>query len=289
VNGWWQPRPVRGQSATGNVVFGDIVQVSDVGGDVSVVSRQPPPYRVVLADDRPVPVSVGRAGAQPSRLLLARHQIVAFTGRQATLDSLAAWSAGVEPVAARLIHAPGGQGKTRLAGHVGVLAAAAGWAVWQVTHTPTPTGGSGTVSGADTGEVSRVAVPAGAVLVVVDYADRWPASALLALLTQMRDLHQTVQVRVRVLLLARSDGYWWPAVADRADSAAGTPPRRWSTPARCCPPSPGTSSPPTLGAARRRQHPPRHQPRRDRHRRHVHGDAAGSPPSCHPNCTAGCR
>lgn len=56
---------------------------------------------------------------------------------------------------------------------------------------------------------------------MVDYADRWPASALLALLTKLRDLHAQVGVRVRVLLLARSDGYWWPAVADRADSDLG--------------------------------------------------------------------
>ncbi|MBB4752791.1 tetratricopeptide repeat protein [Actinoplanes lobatus] len=200
---------------TGNLVFGDIVQIAHVGGDVTIVSRQPPPYRVVPADDRPVPVSADRARAQPSRLLLARHQIVPFTGRQRTLDSLATWSDGSEPVAARLIHAPGGQGKTRLAGHVGVLAAAAGCAVWQVTHTPA------LAAGADAGGVSRVGVPAGAVLVVVDYADRWPASALLALLTQMHDLHQTLRARIRVLLLARSDGYWWPAVADRADSDLG--------------------------------------------------------------------
>jgi hypothetical protein len=112
-----------------------------------------------------------------------------------------------------LVHGTGGQGKTRLAAQVSAQCAAAEWAVWQVTHTPTPVAGSTAVS--------RVELAGGAVLAVVDYADRWPASALLALLTQLRDLHARAGTRVRVLMLARSEGYWWPALADRADSDLG--------------------------------------------------------------------
>ncbi|MEV0941767.1 tetratricopeptide repeat protein, partial [Micromonospora wenchangensis] len=206
---WWGPPPVAGQAVTGSVVFGDTVQIAGVDGDVTV-SLDRPPYQVTTADDAPVPLSAARARAQPSRLLLARHQIVPFTGRDRTLDRLADWVGGDEPVGALLVHGAGGQGKTRLAAHVGASCAAAGWAVWQVTYTPTPVAGSP--------PVSRVALPGGAVLAVVDYADRWPASALLALLTQLRDLHVRAGARVRVLMLARSDGYWWPALADRADS-----------------------------------------------------------------------
>ncbi|MFC8849730.1 tetratricopeptide repeat protein, partial [Micromonospora sp. NPDC057141] len=194
---------------TGSVIFGDTVQIAGVDGDVTV-SLDRPPYQVTTADDAPVPLSAARARAQPSRLLLARHQIVPFTGRERTLDRLAAWIGGDEPVTALLVHGAGGQGKTRLAAHVSTSCAAAGWAAWQVTYTPTPVAGST--------PVSRVALPGGAVLAVVDYADRWPASALLALLTQLRDLHIRAGARVRVLMLARSDGYWWPALADRADS-----------------------------------------------------------------------
>ncbi|MFJ8689577.1 tetratricopeptide repeat protein [Micromonospora wenchangensis] len=206
---WWGPPPVAGQAVTGSVVFGDTVQIAGVDGDVTV-SMDRPPYQVTTADDAPVPLSAVRARAQPSRLLLARHQIVPFTGRERTLDRLAAWVGGDEPVAALLVHGAGGQGKTRLAAQVGASCAEVGWAVWQVTHTPTPVAGCT--------PVSRVALPGGAVLAVVDYADRWPASALLALLTQLRDLHVRAGARVRVLMLARSDGYWWPALADRADS-----------------------------------------------------------------------
>ncbi|QKW12212.1 hypothetical protein [Verrucosispora sp. NA02020] len=198
---------------TGSVVFGDVVQISGVDGDV-LVSRNPPPYQVVAADDRPVSLSVARARAQPSRLLLARHQIVPFTGRENTLDRLAAWMNSDAPVATLLIHAAGGQGKTRLAAHVSAQCATAGWVVWKITHIPTPVAATATT-------VSQVDVPAAAVLAVVDYADRWPASALLSLLTQLNDLHARTGIQVRVLMLARSDGYWWPALADRADSDLG--------------------------------------------------------------------
>jgi hypothetical protein len=206
---------------TGNVVFGDIVQISGVGGNVTV-SLDRPPYRVVMADDRPVPVSVERARAQPSRLLLARHQVVPFTGRERTLDTLAGWISGDEPVAALLVHGAGGQGKSRLAAQVSGECAAAGWVVWQVTHTSTSVAGSAAAS--------QVVLPGGAVVAVVDYADRWPASALLALLTQLRDLHTRTGTRVRVLMLARSDGYWWPALADRADSDLSIDVDQWTLP-----------------------------------------------------------
>src|SRR5690349_21687375 len=99
---WWKPLASRaGQVVTGSVVFGDVLQVTGVGGDVRMVSPNPPPYRVAVADDRPVPVSADRARAQPSRLLLARHQIVPFVGRQQTLNTLAVWASTGELVAAR--------------------------------------------------------------------------------------------------------------------------------------------------------------------------------------------
>ncbi|GAB3076677.1 tetratricopeptide repeat protein [Micromonospora schwarzwaldensis] len=209
---WWA-QPAAGQVVTGTVVFGDLIQISDVAGKVTVVSPDRPPYRVSTANSSPVPVSVSKARSHPSCLLLARHQVVPFTGRERTLDALAEWVRGGEPVAALLVHGAGGQGKTRLAAEVTAQCAAAGWAVWTVVHTPTPVPG--------TVPVSRVELPGGAVLAVVDYADRWPASALVALLTQLRDLHTRTGVRVRVLMLARSDGYWWPAVANRAESDLG--------------------------------------------------------------------
>ncbi|MFI1996333.1 tetratricopeptide repeat protein [Actinoplanes sp. NPDC020271] len=151
-----------------------------------------------------------QARAQPSRLLLARHQVVPFTGREHILDRLAAWTGADEPVAVLLVHGAGGQGKTRLAAQVGVECKAADWTIWQVTHTATPVAG--------TSAVSRVELHGGAVLAIVDYADRWPPSALMALLSQLRELNVRAGTRVRVLTLARSTKYWWPTLADRVEA-----------------------------------------------------------------------
>ncbi|MBO3739327.1 tetratricopeptide repeat protein [Actinoplanes flavus] len=200
----WRPRS-SGQVVTGSVVFGDVVQIADVGGDVTV-SPSPRPYRVTPATVGAAELTPDRARAQPSRLLLARYQVVPFTGRTRTLDDLDTWISGPDPVAARLIHAAGGQGKTRLAAEVANQCAAAGWTVWTVTHHATPVPGS------------RVDLPGGALLAVVDYADRWPVSALQALLTQLGQLHARAGTTVRVLLLSRSSGHWWQAVARQAES-----------------------------------------------------------------------
>ncbi|GGN90618.1 hypothetical protein GCM10010112_76140 [Actinoplanes lobatus] len=184
------------------MVFGDVVQITDVRGAVTV-STVKPPYRVAVMPTALRPLTVEQARAQPSRLLLARHQVVPFTGRDRALATLTGWMGNDDPVAVQLVHGAGGQGKTRLADELSARYTAAGWTVWQVTHTSTT--------------ASRVPVPGSAVLAVVDYADRWPASALLALLTQLRGLQAQAGIRIRVLLLGRSDGYWWPALANRAD------------------------------------------------------------------------
>ena len=203
--------PAAGQSVTGSVVFGSIIQVSGVDGDVTISSGSPPPYRVANMDPTRVPLSPEQARAQPSRLLLARHQVVPFTGRDAELGDLAGWMGDAGAVSVRLVHAAGGQGKTRLAAHVAGHAAA-GWVVWRVLHTPDP----------DPASESRATRPAGGgVLAVVDYADRWPASHLLALVTHLHALSLRTSIVVRVLMLARSAGFWWPALTDRLDSDLG--------------------------------------------------------------------
>ncbi|MEV0901378.1 tetratricopeptide repeat protein [Actinoplanes sp. NPDC049802] len=209
MRGWW-PGNRTGQSITGSVVFGDVVMVQGVRGDVTI-SLERPPYRVAEAVVRAVPLSAGDARAQPSRMLLARHRIVPFTGRGEMLSELGGWLSAEAPAAVRLLHAPGGQGKTRLAEELAGRCAADGWTVWRVLHMPTPLPGS------------RVDLPGGPVLAVVDYADRWPPSALLTLITQLHRLGTATSSVVRVLLLARSAGYWWPALADRVESDLAVP------------------------------------------------------------------
>ncbi|WP_203833837.1 tetratricopeptide repeat protein [Actinoplanes campanulatus] len=207
--GRWAPWRRPAQTVTGSVVFGDVVQVANVGGDVTVVSRDRPAYRVTAAEIAAVPLDAGQARAQPSRLLDARHRIVPFTGRDAELDEFAAWARSAATVSARLVHAAGGQGKSRLAAEAAARCAAAGWTVWQVTHTPVPVA------------EDHVELAGGALLAIVDYADRWPLPDLLGLLGQMRAMHARTGVRVRVLMLARSAGHWWPSVARRAENDHG--------------------------------------------------------------------
>ncbi|GAA1613925.1 tetratricopeptide repeat protein [Actinoplanes couchii] len=197
----------------GRVVFGDDIRITHVGGDVTI-SVDRPVYRVTPAVIVPVVISASQARAQPSRLLLARHQVVPFTGRDRALEELATWMTDDDTVSARLIHAAGGQGKSRLADEVSARYARAGWTVWQVRYTPVSVPGREIT----TAPASRVELTSGALLVVVDYADRWPFSAVLALLTQLRQLHAAASTKVRVLLLARSAGFWWQAIANRADS-----------------------------------------------------------------------
>lgn len=55
----------------------------------------------------------------------------------------------------------------------------------------------------------------------VDYADRWPTSHLIALVGQLSALAKRADVMVRLLLVARSAGFWWSAVADRVDGELG--------------------------------------------------------------------
>jgi len=201
---WRAPAPA-GQTITGTVVFGDVIQISGVAGEVTVATDRPP-YRMEAFPVAAASLSPERARAQPSRLLLPRYQVVPFTGRDDELVSLAAWMGAGEAVSVRLVHAGGGQGKTRLAGHVAAACATAGWAVWRALHTPTATAGS------------RVDLPAGGgALVVVDYADRWQPSHLISLLTHLHGVNLRSGIVLRVLLLARSAGFWWHALADRLD------------------------------------------------------------------------
>ncbi|MET8042221.1 tetratricopeptide repeat protein [Micromonospora sp. NPDC005215] len=212
-----------GVAVTGSLVIGDVIQVSDVAGSVQVTitPRVPPPYQLEPLPVQPPQLAQAKAWAQPSRLLLPRYRVVPFTGRDQQLSDLNAWAQG-EAVAVRLVHAAGGQGKTRLAEEFATRRAGSGWTVWRAVHALTPRAGAVGVPAATgpgpVGPASRVALPAGGrVLAVVDYADRWPASHLLALLGDLHNIAVQTPVVLRVLLLARSVGFWWPAVTDRLD------------------------------------------------------------------------
>ncbi len=136
---------------------------------------------------------------QPSQLLLAQHQVVPFTGREGELTGLHEWlDDQTGPAnALRLLHGPGGQGKTRLALKFAAEASRS-WTAWQATtHT--------SQSSATAGKMTLGAIGK-RVLIIVDYAERWSHDALLAL---VKDLVARPAERRRVLLVARSAGSWW--------------------------------------------------------------------------------
>ncbi|MEV0163398.1 hypothetical protein AB0H96_25070, partial [Nonomuraea fuscirosea] len=177
--------------------------VNAVQGGVLNIYGWKPAYRIEDFPAAPRPVRPARVRAQPSLLLRARSGAVPFTGRQEDLQTLAGWRDDEDTpgLGVRLLHGPGGQGKTRLAAEFAELSRQAGWQVWQADTNPP--GAAPITATAEAGERGP------GLLLVVDYAERWPLPALYELL-QEPVLHAG---RVRVLLLARPAGVWWDSIA----------------------------------------------------------------------------
>ncbi|WP_260474622.1 tetratricopeptide repeat protein [Streptomyces sp. WAC 05379] len=152
--------------------------------------------------------------ASPAALLRARRRVVPFRGRTAVLGDLRAFcdDAGF---AARLLHGPGGQGKTRLAQHVADLLATEGWTTLWLR------------ADADSGSLAELAAAAVPLLIVVDYAETRTAqvTALLEAAARYRGGKP-----FKLLLLARTAGDWWqalqaasPVAEELLDGAAAVP------------------------------------------------------------------
>lgn len=148
----------------------------------------------------------------PAALLRARRQVVAFRGRDQLLDQLLAWSQG-SGFAAWLVHAPGGQGKTRLAQELAMRLYQQRWAhAWLGRHAP-----------ADRlGVLADAAVP---LLVIVDYAETRTGQLTKVLRACAR--HGNDVPPLRMLLLARAAGDWWERLqassTEAEDLLDGTP------------------------------------------------------------------
>jgi tetratricopeptide (TPR) repeat protein len=170
------------------------------GDQYNYIYRHSPPYRVApFTDPGAIPAGLARV---PSRLLTARHQIVPFVARP-ELGQLQEWRDGAPPgLSVRLVHAEGGQGKTRLAAEFAARSARAGWAVAVARHRSEAASAGG-------GDEHLTVRPPGLVL-IVDYAERWPLDDLIALIRQHRD---AAKDRLRILLLGRSAGTWWQGLA----------------------------------------------------------------------------
>ncbi|MBV9452353.1 MAG: tetratricopeptide repeat protein [Streptosporangiaceae bacterium] len=196
-----EPRIAQHVTAVSGFAYGVI------GADLHVFADRGPVY--LLRSYRPHPKpGIAWLLEQPSRMLNARYAVVGFTGRDQELESLASWrDAGGSRLSARWLHAPGGQGKTRLADAFARQSAAANWKVITAAHGP------GSVLDPPGSQDLRLQDAAG-VLLVVDYADRWPASHLAWLFSNAL-LYR--EVPARLLLVART-AYAWPAVRAGLDN-----------------------------------------------------------------------
>lgn len=190
--------------ATGAIIItGDQSPVTVHRGGRQVFALSP------LARKPAVPADSG-----PAALLMARYELVDFVGRTDLCTEARSWLASERRRAARLVTGPGGQGKSRLALQVArEAAAAAGWQVLVARHILD--GGLLAVDGAPD-PVPVPDRPAG-VLVLVDYADRWPPEDLLQLLTRP----EAAQGRVRMLLLGRSGAFWSPFTRPLTEAGIG--------------------------------------------------------------------
>jgi tetratricopeptide (TPR) repeat protein len=176
------------------------------GADIHVFGDGTPVYLLENRKSAPQP-DAAWLRKLPNRMLNARYEVVSFVGRDSELADLGGWRETGPRLAARWLHAPGGQGKTRLAARFADDSAAAGWKVVTVIHGP----GGGRPS---PGSQDMGVDDASGLLVIVDYADQWPLSHLTWLFSNAL-LHQLI--RTRVLFVARTP-YAWPAVRSALDN-----------------------------------------------------------------------
>lgn len=174
---------------------GPVVQTGSIYGNVHLYSpRHRYDLRPFTTPARPDPAELRR---QPSQLLLASNRVVPFTGRENERARLRKWLVNPSRISAKLVHGPGGHGKTRLAAEFAEESARAGWTVLVAHH----------AGDSENAEQELISPNQGrGVLVIVDYAERWPRSDLLALFEDARIRHGGP---TRVLLLARSGSRWW--------------------------------------------------------------------------------
>ncbi|MFD7395665.1 hypothetical protein ACFV60_11555 [Streptomyces virginiae] len=194
---WTASQEVRVENGYGYGVIGADLHVHPDRGPVYLLTGHQGPRELVLSREEETGLP-----AQPSKVLNARYALVDFTGRRQDLERLGRWRDDrLQGPSAMWLHGPGGQGKTRLADEFARLSTAAGWQVVDAVHGP------GSVLPVPGSTDLRMPEAVG-LLVIVDYADRWPLSHLTLLLSNAvlrRDRP------ARVLFIARS-AHSWPAI-----------------------------------------------------------------------------
>ena len=159
------------------------------------------------------------ANLKPTDLLQARYGLVKMTGAEDRIQDLidwatddAAYAARPARAAGRLIHGPGGLGKTRLLIEVAARMRASGWSAGFVARPPVEAGQERR-DRYDTaiGHLIRGATDKG-LLLVMDYAEGRDAeidALAQRILQRPADDHRPI----RLVLLTRAAGDWWQRVS----------------------------------------------------------------------------
>ncbi|WP_333775382.1 tetratricopeptide repeat protein [Streptomyces sp. IBSBF 3136] len=173
-------------------------------GDIHI-RRGRPVYRIDPGP-RPRQTPTGDlARQQPSRLLHPGMRVVDFHGRDRDLEHLDSWRDAPQPgITVQLLHGPGGQGKTRLANEFADRTIQQEWTCWHAHYLSDPT----------EDDRHQVPPPGPNLLLIVDYAERWPLQDLRLLL---HNPLLTTPTRCRVLLISRTADHWWQAATSRLD------------------------------------------------------------------------
>lgn len=159
-----------------------------------------------------------RVEESPSFLLDPANEVIEFHGRRTELADLSEWRDSSHSVSARLLYGPGGQGKSRLGKEFAKSCAAVGWIVLRVSNRRGERSLSGEIRGSETPRP---------VLVVIDYADRWTAQDIEAVMIEAC-APSLSRSTVRVLLMARSHKHWWDVLCADVCSAINVDTDNWT-------------------------------------------------------------
>ena len=170
--------------------------LGDPGFSALVGRHTPESVELARLFERETPA--GRSHS-PAYLLRADAEVVPFHGRVELLEDLSEWCDATDSVSAWMVTGPGGQGKTRLARKLAATRRDDGWVVGWLR--------ADDGHQADFAPLAESAVP---VLLIVDYAET--RSEQLTRLLDVVCATPAGRPRVRLLLLARSAGAWWPRI-----------------------------------------------------------------------------
>ncbi|WP_189213721.1 hypothetical protein [Actinokineospora fastidiosa] len=162
------------------------------------------PIEVVPAELRHVLTAAApRRAYSPVSLLSADVEAVPFYGRSELVTELLYWCANDQAFDVRLVTAPGGHGKTRLARRLVTVARERGWHTGFLRDR------------VDAAELSVLGALTEPLLLVIDYAeDR--GEQLTVLLDELRAVTaRPSPPKIRLLLLARSAGEWWTRLLEQ--------------------------------------------------------------------------